>query len=39
MNYAPQRVAELDQYPQGYVRPPTANLNYLQKPPEDTRKI
>ncbi|CAD8148292.1 unnamed protein product [Paramecium octaurelia] len=39
MYYAPSRPIEIEKFPKGYIKPTGQNLEFLQRPPEDNRRI
>ncbi|CAD8059323.1 unnamed protein product [Paramecium primaurelia] len=39
MYYAPSRPIEIEKFPKGYIKPFGQNLEFLQRPPVDNRKI
>ncbi|CAK73602.1 unnamed protein product (macronuclear) [Paramecium tetraurelia] len=39
MYYAPARPIEIEKFPKGYIKPTGQNLEFLQRPPVDNRRI
>ncbi|CAD8165493.1 unnamed protein product [Paramecium octaurelia] len=39
MYYAPARPIEIEKFPKGYIKPSGQNLEFLQRPPVDNRRI